>query len=126
MQRTRILVVEDEPNIVESLRFILEQGGFDLDIVSDGREALRRLRAGSFAAMVLDIMLPGLSGFDVLREVRGDAGLAGLPVIVLTAKGQPNDREMAESIGVSAFITKPFSNAEVVEAVRRHTGGADG
>ncbi len=126
MQRTRILVVEDEPNIVESLRFILEQGGFDLDIVSDGREALLRLRAGSFAAMVLDIMLPGLSGFDVLREVRGDSGLAGLPVIVLTAKGQPNDREMAESIGVSAFITKPFSNAEVVEAVRRHTGGADG
>jgi len=126
LQRTRILVVEDEPNIVESLRFILEQGGFDLDIVSDGREALLRLRAGSFAAMVLDIMLPGLSGFDVLREVRGDSGLAGLPVIVLTAKGQPNDREMAESIGVSAFITKPFSNAEVVEAVRRHTGGADG
>ncbi len=126
MLGARILVVEDEPNIVESLRFILEQGGFDLDIVSDGREALQRLREQSFAAMVLDIMLPGLSGFDVLREVRGDASLAALPVIVLTAKGQPNDRAMAESIGVSAFITKPFSNAEVVEAVRRHAGGGDG
>lgn len=126
MLGTRILVVEDEPNIVESLRFILEQGGFDLDIVSDGREALQRLRQHSFAAMVLDIMLPGLSGFDVLREVRGDAALAALPVIVLTAKGQPNDRAMAEAIGVSAFITKPFSNAEVVEAVRRHAGGGDG
>ena len=63
-------------------------------------------------------MLPGMNGFDVLRAIRADANLAGLPVIVLTAKGQANDRKTAEAIGADAFITKPFSNAEVVERVR--------
>jgi DNA-binding response OmpR family regulator len=114
-----ILIVEDEPNIVESLRFILEQAQFKVEIVSDGREVLDRLRRQSFAAVVLDIMLPGMNGFDILRSIRSDgSNLASLPVIVLTAKGQANDRKTAEALGASAFITKPFSNAEVVACVR--------
>jgi DNA-binding response OmpR family regulator len=114
----RVLIVEDEPNIVESLRFILERAGFDVETVSDGAEALQRVRRQPFCAVVLDIMLPGLNGFDVLKAIRADAGLSGLPVIVLTAKGQSHDRKTAEEIGASDFITKPFSNAEVVERVR--------
>ncbi|MCB1512952.1 MAG: response regulator, partial [Hyphomicrobiaceae bacterium] len=88
--------------------------------------ALKRVRDCSHDAVVLDIMLPGVNGFDVLREIRGDAKLAALPVIVLTAKGQPNDRKMAETIGASAFITKPYSNAEVIDCVRKHVGPANG
>ncbi len=119
MSLQRVLVVEDEPNIAESLRFILARAGFDIDTVSDGAAALRRLRERTFSAVVLDIMLPGMSGFDVLRAIRADAALAALPVVVLTAKGQVNDRRMAEEIGASAFITKPFSNTEVVDRVRQ-------
>ena len=122
MSPQRVLIVEDEPNIVESLRFILTRAGFEVDTISDGTEALRRLRVGRFSAMVLDIMLPGMNGFDVLRAMRGDPALAALPVIVLTAKGQVHDRRTAEEIGASAFITKPFSNTEVVDRVRELAG----
>jgi DNA-binding response OmpR family regulator len=109
--------VEDEPNIVESLRFILERADYDVQSVSDGLVALDRLRTQSFSAVVLDIMLPGMNGLDVLRAVREDRNLSDLPVIVLTAKGQAQDRRAAEAIGADAFITKPYSNAEVVERV---------
>lgn len=121
MGKARILIVEDEPNIVESLSFILRRADFDIDTVADGAEALDRVRRSSFSAVVLDIMLPGMNGFDVLAAIRSDRALAELPVIVLSAKGQANDRRNAELNGASAFITKPFSNAEVVDRVRALT-----
>ncbi|MGH6762389.1 MAG: response regulator transcription factor [Phyllobacterium sp.] len=123
MSKTRVLIVEDEPNIVESLSFILQRADFDIDTALDGTEALRRLRRQAYSALILDLMLPGISGFDVLRSVRSDKALENLPVIVLTAKGQAADRKAAEATGATAFITKPFSNAEVVERVRELTGG---
>lgn len=122
MPARRVLIVEDEPNIVESLRFILERAGFDVATVDDGLEALRLLRSEAFAAVVLDVMLPGLNGLDVLKSIRRDARLSRLPVMVLTAKGQAQNRKAAESVGASVFITKPFSNAEVVEQVRNLVG----
>lgn len=122
MTGSRILVVEDEPNIVESLRFILEHADYEVESVSDGGEALDRLRRKSFSAIILDVMLPGMNGFDVLRAIRADKDLATLPVVVLTAKGQANDRRTAEEIGASAFITKPFSNAEVVSQIHALAG----
>jgi DNA-binding response OmpR family regulator len=112
------LLAEDEPNIAESLMFILRRADFEIDSVADGTETLGTLRRNKYAALILDIMLPGMNGFEVLRAIRADENLAGLPVIVLTAKGQANDRKTAEAIGADAFITKPFSNAEVVERVR--------
>lgn len=123
MAKPRILIVEDEANIVESLSFILRRAGFDVDTVVDGAEALDLVRRQSFSAVILDIMLPGMNGFDVLQAIRTDHVLAALPVIVLTAKGQANDRRMAEANGASAFITKPFSNVEVVEHVSRLVSG---
>ena len=119
MAKARILIVEDEPNIVESLSFILRRAGFEVDTVTDGAEALDRVRRQAFEVLVLDIMLPGMNGLDVLKAIRSDRVLAKLPVVVLTAKGQANDRRTAEAIGASAFITKPFSNADVVERVSR-------
>lgn len=123
MSRARVLIVEDEPNIVESLNFILGRAGFDIETAGDGNEALQRLRRQKYSALILDLMLPGINGFDVLRAVRADGELRGLPVIVLTAKGQAADRQAAEAIGATAFITKPFSNAEIVQRVSELTGG---
>ena len=119
MAKARILIVEDEPNIVESLSFILGRAGFDVDTVANGVEALDRLRRQSFSALVLDIMLPGMNGLDVLKTIRADHALTILPVMVLTAKGQASDRKAAEAIGADIFVTKPFSNAEVVQHVTR-------
>ena len=122
MSTAPILLVEDDPSLVEALSFILEQVGFSVESTGDGDEALRRMHRRPFAAVVLDIMLPGTDGFEVLRTIRADRALAATPVIVLTAKGHANDRETAELIGASAFITKPFSNTEVVDRVRQLVG----
>lgn len=123
LAKSRVLIVEDEPNIVESLSFILQRADFDIDTAPDGKEALRQLQRHSYSALILDLMLPGISGLEVLRSVRSDKTLAALPVIVLSAKGQAADRKAAEATGATAFITKPFSNAEVVDRVRELTGG---
>ncbi|HEU4986278.1 MAG TPA: response regulator [Rhizobiaceae bacterium] len=123
MSKGRILIIEDEANIVESLDFILRRAGFEVEVATDGAKALDRVRRERFGAIILDVMLPGMNGFDVLRAIRADRALAALPVIVLTAKGQANDRKMAEAIGASAFITKPFSNADIVDQVRALVGG---
>lgn len=119
MGTIRVLVVEDEPHIAESLSFVLERAGFHVEVLGDGAEVFDRLRGASFGAMILDIMLPGANGLDLLRAIRADRALSALPVVVLTAKGQANDRRSAEEIGASAFITKPFANSEVVESVSR-------
>lgn len=118
----RVLIAEDEAHIVESLSFILGREGYDVISVADGETALARLR-GSHPPdlMILDVMLPRRNGFEVLKAVRSDQRLSWLPVLMLTAKAQPHDRALAEEIGVEAYITKPFSNRDVVEQVRRLT-----
>ncbi|WP_366554868.1 response regulator transcription factor [Aquibaculum sediminis] len=123
MAQEPILVVEDEANIVEALSYILQRAGFAVEVATDGVVALERLRRERFGAVVLDLMIPRMNGFELLKAVREDQALADLPVLVLTAKGQAKDRQTAEEIGASAFITKPFSNAEVVERLRSFTGG---
>ena len=119
---TRVLIAEDDPNIVESLTFVLSRAGFDVSAALDGEEALRRLHGDRPDLMILDLMLPGRNGFEVLKLVKSDPLLRAMPVIVLTAKGQPQDRRMAERLGVEGFMTKPFSNTEVVQAVQRLAG----
>lgn len=121
---TRVLIVEDERHIIESLTFVLEREGFEVAAALDGESAMARLRAGRPHIVLLDLMLPRMSGLEVLKQVRADAQLASLPVVVLTAKGREHDRRMAEEIGADVFMTKPFSNSEVVEAVRRVSGAA--
>ena len=119
----RVLIAEDEANIAESLRFILGREGYDVACVVDGESALRRLRSDPPDVLMLDVMLPGMNGFEVLKNVRADASLSALPVIILTAKTQAQDRRLAEELGAQAYITKPFSNREVVEQLRRLIAG---
>ena len=120
---TRVLIVEDEPNIVESLSFVLRRGGYEVASVLDGAAALAHLRSTPTDLLILDLMLPGLNGFEVLKQIKSDPTLEALPVLILTAKGQSQDRRLAEEIGTDAFMTKPFSNRELMEAVRRLAGG---
>ena len=122
----RVLIVEDEPSIVESLRFILERAGHEVQTVTDGNAALALLRRRPADAVILDLMLPGPSGFEIFKQIRADPALAATPVLMLTARGQEQDRRTAEALGVDAFISKPFSNREVVECVRRLLGGDPG
>ncbi|MBU2091462.1 MAG: response regulator [Alphaproteobacteria bacterium] len=122
MGKIRILIVEDEPNIVESLSYILRRANFDVAIAANGLEALERLSRTKFSAMILDVMMPGISGFDVLRQVRADRKLCDMPVIILTAKGQSRDRQIAHEAGATEFITKPFSNADIIACLQQVTG----
>lgn len=118
----RVLVVEDEPNIAESLSFLLGRAGFAVEIIGDGDRALEAALATPPDVLVLDVMLPGMDGYAILRALRADGRTAALPVLVLTAKGQREDRETAEEAGASRFVTKPFSNAEIVATVRELAG----
>ncbi len=117
----RVLIAEDEANLVESLSFILEREGHQVCSVADGEAALSALRSNPPQLLILDVMLPQLNGFEVLKALRADPVLKALPVIVLTAKTQVHDRQLAEAIGVDAYITKPFANQDIVEQVRRLT-----
>lgn len=115
----RVLIAEDEPHIVESLRFILERGGYDVSTVTDGKDVVDAARAEAPDVIVLDVMLPGINGFDVLKSLKSDSGFSDTPVLMLTAKGQEQDRATATRLGVDAFITKPFSNRDVLECIDR-------
>jgi DNA-binding response OmpR family regulator len=119
-----VLIAEDEPSILESLDFILRRAGFSIASVTDGDAALVAVRRDRPRLVVLDVMLPKRSGFEVLKQIRADAATRDLPVMILTAKGQAQDRRIAEELGASSFVTKPYANADVVGAVRRLLGEA--
>ncbi|MRU16709.1 response regulator [Roseovarius sp. A21] len=114
----KVLLIEDEPNIIEAISFILMRDGWEVKTHSNGHDAMEAVRSREADLIILDVMLPGRSGFDILKDIRADADLAGTPVLMLTARGQDKDREMAERVGVNRFMTKPFSNADVLDAVR--------
>ena len=114
----RVLLIEDEPNIVEAIGFLLSRDGWEVRSHSDGATALQAVERLKPDIVVLDVMLPGRSGYDVLRDLRKTPGLEELPVLMLTARGQSRDKELAEGAGASGFMTKPFSNSEMLKAVR--------
>jgi DNA-binding response OmpR family regulator len=118
----RVLVLEDEPNISEALRFILTRNGWRVDVSADGHAAMGAMRDDPPDLLILDLMLPGLNGFDILKSLRAEDGTRDLPVLMLTAKGQAADRCEAERLGVTRFMTKPFANADVINAVRELAG----
>ncbi|MEM6460613.1 MAG: response regulator [Pseudomonadota bacterium] len=122
----RVLLAEDEPNIAESLTFLLERAGFEVSVKTDGRQALDAALSDTPDVLILDVMLPEMSGYEVLRHLRADRRAETLPVLMLTAKGQRADRETALESGADLFITKPFANSEIIDAVKQLAeAGAD-
>lgn len=111
-----VLLIEDEPNIAEAIRFLLTRAGLRVSHASEGAAALILLRQDPPDLVILDHMLPGMSGLEILTAVRADPDSRDLPVMMLTARGR--DREMAEQAGADRFMTKPFSNAEILAEVR--------
>lgn len=114
----RVLLIEDEPGIAEAIRFLLTRDGCEVVVFASGTGAVEKLAAVQPDLVILDVMLPGRSGLDILADLRADPATAALPVIMLTAKGQGADRAAAERAGVSVFMTKPFANADIRAAVR--------
>jgi two-component system, OmpR family, response regulator RegX3 len=112
---TRILVAEDEPAILDAVAYTLRGEGYDVETAEDGEGALEHAGRGEFDLLILDLMLPRLSGTEVLRRVRRNSAL---PVIVLTARAAEADRVLGLEIGADDYVTKPFSMAELVSRVR--------
>lgn len=118
----RVLLIEDEPNIIEAISFILSRDGFTVHTHEDGETAIAKVKAAPPDMIILDVMLPGKSGFEILRELRADSANSTLPILMLTARGQEKDREQAMRLGADHFMTKPFSNSEVRDQVRALIG----
>jgi len=115
--KKHVLLIEDEPNIIEAISFILQRDGWKVSSHSDGLSAVEAVTAATPDLVILDVMLPGRSGFEILRDLRAAPATGALPVLMLTAKGQARDRQEAEAAGVSHFLTKPFSNQEMLSVV---------
>ena len=113
-----VLLVEDEINIAEAIRFLLTREGWQVDVHANGSDAVDKITETAPDLVILDLMLPGKSGLEIIKELRQQAAFADLPVLMLTARGAIKDREMAERAGVTRFMTKPFANSEVLTAVR--------
>lgn len=115
----RILLIEDEGNILEAIGFILSRAGWEVQGHGNGATALEAVARLRPDMVVLDVMLPGCSGLDILRALRDGPDTASLPILMLTAKGQAKDRDTALGLGADAYLTKPFSNADLLATVAR-------
>ncbi len=124
---TRILIIEDEPQMREGLKDNLEIEGYDVDAAAEGATGLQKLLDNTYDLVILDVMLPKMSGFDVLKNAR-EKGV-GTPVIMLTAKGEEIDKVLGLELGADDYITKPFSLRELlarVKAILRRSDSAPG
>lgn len=114
----KILVVDDEKDIGELLVYSLQQEGCEVDVIQDGQQVLGRLRAKTYDLVILDLMLPGISGIEICRQIKKDPELESLPVIMLTAKSTETDKIVGLEMGADDYITKPFSPREVLARVK--------
>ena len=112
-----ICIVEDEPNIIEALRYLMEAKGWQVEVVSDGGLAVEAVRHQLPDLLILDYMLPNMSGLAVAKELRTHPDTADLPILMLSAKGQTKDKQQAQIAGINLFMTKPFANSDLIEQV---------
>jgi two-component system alkaline phosphatase synthesis response regulator PhoP len=114
----KVLIVDDEPNIVISLEFLMNQSGYEVGIARDGEEALAQMTAFQPDLVLLDVMLPLRSGFEVCQQIRENRAWDRVKVLMLSAKGRDVEVSKGLALGADAYITKPFSTKELVEQVR--------
>mgnify|MGYP001310985943 CR=1 FL=1 len=114
----KVLIADDEPNIVISLEFLLRREGFEVLVAVDGEEALAKAREEKPDLVLLDVMMPKMNGFDLCQALRADHDLAGMRIVMLTAKGRETEVSKGLGLGADAYVTKPFSTKELVAQVR--------
>lgn len=115
----RILIVDDEPSIVIALQFLMAREGYEVAVAGDGEAALQAVAERPPDLVILDVMMPRLNGFDVCRRLRAEPRFSGVRVLMLTAKGREVEMARGLGLGADAYVTKPFSTAELVAEVRR-------
>jgi DNA-binding response OmpR family regulator len=112
--RARVLLVEDEDDIRELINYSLAQAGLEVEEASDGAEALEKLRAFAPDLVILDLMLPGMTGLEVCQRLRSRADTAQLPIMVVSAKSNPSDKALGLAMGADDYVTKPFSPRDLL------------
>jgi DNA-binding response OmpR family regulator len=120
----KILIADDEPNILISLEFLMKREGYEVVVARDGQEALTAIEKERPALVLLDVMMPVKTGFDVCHEVRASESLRDTLILMLTAKGRDTDVAKGLALGANAYMTKPFSTKELVQKVREMLGEA--
>lgn len=125
MPRT-VLIVDDEPSIVLSLEFLMEQAGYEVAVARDGEAALDTIRTLRPDLVLLDVMLPHRSGFEICQTVREDPDLTETKIVLLTAKGRDVDVEKGLGLGADDYVTKPFATRDLVSKVRMLLGAGEG
>jgi DNA-binding response OmpR family regulator len=118
----KILIADDEPNILISLEFLMKREGYDVVVARDGQEAIDAIERERPALVLLDVMMPIKTGFDVCHEVRASDKLRETLILMLTAKGRDTDVAKGLALGANAYMTKPFSTRELVQKVREMLG----
>jgi DNA-binding response OmpR family regulator len=118
-----ILIADDEPNIVISLEFLLEREGYRVLIARDGQEAIDTIARDMPALVLLDVMLPKLSGYDVCQRIRQNPDWADVKVVMLTARGREVEIAKGLALGADAYVTKPFSTRDLLQQIRAQLGG---
>ena len=124
MTKKRILIADDESHILRILRFNLERAGYETMTVEDGHAALETALAERPDLVILDVGMPGITGVDVCRKLKGGDALDRTPVFLLTAHGQESDEQAGHAAGADRFFTKPFSPKEILREVRNALGDA--
>jgi DNA-binding response OmpR family regulator len=114
----KVLIADDEPNILISLEFLMKREGWQVSVARDGVEALATIQRERPDLVLLDVMMPGKTGFEVCQAVRADEALAGVKILMLTAKGRDTDVAQGLGLGADAYMTKPFSTKELAAKVR--------
>ena len=120
----KILIADDEPNILISLEFLLKRAGYQVSLARDGQQALEAIQRERPALVLLDVMMPIKTGFEVCQAVRADEALNATRILMLSAKGRDTDLAKGVALGADAYMTKPFSTKELVQKVRELLGGA--
>ena len=114
---TAVLVIEDDPRSVKLMKLILASQGYEAVVAQNGREGLATARARPFDLILLDLMLPEIDGFEVLRELRGDPELINEPVVVTSARARPTTKQEAADLGADFYLTKPYRKAELLDVI---------
>jgi DNA-binding response OmpR family regulator len=117
-KKPRILIADDDAFIRRPLEWILSQEGFEPEMASDGDECMETLRSSPPDLLILDVMMPGLDGFEICRRMKDDPKLRQIPVVLLSARGREHDRERGLALGAAEYMTKPYSPTDLIQRIR--------